>query len=124
MEKRDFYCGLDVALFVIGGKWKPLILFQLNGQPRRFGDLKRLVRGISEKVLIQQLKELADDGLVSRKDFKEVPPRVEYSMTEFGQSLARALAPLCEWGDGNKPVIEELHRVKSTRRLLAPPKAD
>lgn len=120
MEERDFYCGLDVALFVIGGKWKPLILFQLNGQTRRFGELKRLVRGISEKVLIQQLKELAEDGLVARKDFKEVPPRVEYSMTNFGRGLAQALAPLCEWGDANKPVIEELHRVKSTSRLITP----
>lgn len=61
-------CGLDVALRVVGGKWKPIVLFHLNGGARRFGELKRLVGGVSEKVLIQHLRELADDGIVVRRD--------------------------------------------------------
>jgi DNA-binding HxlR family transcriptional regulator len=95
-------CGLDVAFRYIGGKWKPVMLFHLQFGPRRFGELKRLVEGISEKVLIQQLKNLTEDGILVRHDFQEVPPRVEYSITEFGRSLAQALQPLCEWGNANR----------------------
>ncbi|MDV5140273.1 winged helix-turn-helix transcriptional regulator [Chimaeribacter arupi] len=95
-------CGLDVALHYIGGKWKPLLLFHLQFSPRRFGELKRLTAGISEKVLIQQLKSLTEDGILIRHDFQEVPPRVEYSITEFGRTLAQALQPLCEWGNANR----------------------
>lgn len=95
-------CGLDVALRYIGGKWKPLLLFHLQSCPRRFGELKRLTVGISEKVLIQQLKALTEDGILIRHDFQEVPPRVEYSITDFGRTLAQALQPLCEWGNVNR----------------------
>ncbi len=98
----DPICGLDVALRYIGGKWKPILLFHLQGTPRRFGELKRLAKGISEKVLIQQLRDLTEDGIVTRHDFKEVPPRVEYTITDFGRTLAQALHPLCEWGNANR----------------------
>jgi DNA-binding HxlR family transcriptional regulator len=91
-------CGLEVALAVMGGKWKPLILYHLRSGPKRFGDLKRLVAGISEKVLIQQLRELAAAGVLVRRDYREVPPKVDYAMTPFGMTLAEALRPLCEWG--------------------------
>ncbi|HUK91146.1 MAG TPA: helix-turn-helix domain-containing protein [Blastocatellia bacterium] len=99
MEKKTFSCGLEAALSVIGGKWKLLILWQLSHKPARFGELRRLVVGVSEKVLIQQLKEMIADQIVSRKDFREVPPRVEYSLTQFGRSLSETLVPLCEWGN-------------------------
>lgn len=95
-------CGLDVALRYIGGKWKPILLFHLQYGPRRFGELKRLAEGISEKVLIQQLRDLTQDGILTRHDFQEVPPRVEYTITDFGHTLARALQPLCEWGNANR----------------------
>jgi DNA-binding HxlR family transcriptional regulator len=85
------------ALDVIGGKWKVFILWTLQSEAQRFGELRRLVEGISEKMLIQHLKEMQADGIVARKDFKEVPPRVEYTLTPFGKSLYAALAPLCEW---------------------------
>ncbi|MEA2740211.1 MAG: hypothetical protein QOH05_3518 [Acetobacteraceae bacterium] len=91
-------CGLDAALAVIGGKWKPLILFHLAPGPRRFGELRRLVGGVSEKMLIQQLREMQADGIVERTDFKEIPPKVAYSVTSFGETLAEALKPLCAWG--------------------------
>jgi DNA-binding HxlR family transcriptional regulator len=103
-------CGLDVALAVIGGKWKPLVLFHLAGGPRRFGELRRLVNGISEKVLIQQLRELEGDGILTRTDHREVPPRVDYAMTDFGRTLATALVSLCAWGDAHRADVEKMKR--------------
>lgn len=98
-RKKTYSCGLEAALAVIGGKWKFLILWTLSNQGvKRFGELRRAVAGISEKMLIQELKELELDGIVARKDFKEVPPRVEYSLTPFGIELADATRPLCAWG--------------------------
>ena len=94
------------ALDVIGGKWKVLILWPLTNGASRFGELKREVPGISEKMLIQSLKEMELDGIVLRQDFKEVPPRVEYSLTEFGRSLCDALSPLCQWGEQHMQRIE------------------
>jgi DNA-binding HxlR family transcriptional regulator len=99
-------CGLEAALAVVGGKWKPIVLWRLAGGARRFGELRRLVVGISEKMLIQQLREMEAYRIVARKDFHEIPPRVEYSLTEFGVSLAEALRPLCEWGREHTARIE------------------
>jgi DNA-binding HxlR family transcriptional regulator len=96
-----FSCGLEAALSVIGGKWKILIIWQLANRPQRFGELRRFVTGVTEKMLIQGLKELEKDRLVRRRDFREIPPRVEYSLTERGVELANVLRPLCEWGKEN-----------------------
>jgi DNA-binding HxlR family transcriptional regulator len=93
-----FSCGLDATLRIISGKWKPLVLFFLRDGPRRYGELKRLVRDVSDKVLIQQLKDLEADHVLVRTDYKEVPPRVDYSLTPLGRSLAEAIVPLCTWG--------------------------
>ena len=94
-----FTCGLDATLRVIAGKWKPLILYFLaQDGATRYGELRRAIRDVSDKMLIQQLKELEADGLVKRTDYKEVPPRVDYSLTPLGHSLAQALVPLCSWG--------------------------
>jgi DNA-binding HxlR family transcriptional regulator len=101
LKKKLFSCGLEASLSVIGGKWKILIIWQLATRPRRFGELRRFVDGVTEKMLIQGLKELEKDGLVSRRDFREIPPRVEYSLTERGVELANVLRPLCEWGKEN-----------------------
>ena len=108
----NFTCGLDATLRVISGKWKPLILYFLLQGPNRYGELKRAVRGVSDKVLIQQLKELEADGILRRTDYKEVPPRVDYSLTPLGHSLAQALAPLCTWGTEN---MAEVARVLAQR---------
>ena len=99
-------CGLDVAFAVVGGKWKPLILFHLSSGPKRFGDLRRLVAGVSEKVLTQQLRELASAGVLTRHDHQQVPPRVDYTMTAFGMTLAWALAPLCVWGTEHRSKLK------------------
>jgi DNA-binding HxlR family transcriptional regulator len=106
MRRGTYGCGLEAALAVVGGKWKVLVLWHLAPSPRRFGELRRLVTGISEKMLIQQLREMQADGIVVRKDFREVPPRVEYSLTQFGVSLTEALRPLCEWGSKHMKRIE------------------
>ena len=98
-------CGLDVALAVMVGKWKPMILYHLQHGPRRFGDLKRQVTGISEKVLIQQLRDLQMVGVLVRHDYQEVPPRVDYTVTPFGMTLVEALMPLCSWGTQNRSEV-------------------
>lgn len=104
-DKSRFICGLDATLHVISGKWKPLILFFLNGGPKRYGELKRCVQRVSDKVLIQQLKELESDGIVLRTDYGEIPLRVDYSLTSFGASLVAAMEPLCGWGVENEGKI-------------------
>src|SRR4030081_1343872 len=87
MRRQAYGCDLEAALAVVGGKWKPIVLWRLSGGARRFGELRRLVTGISEKVLIQQLREMEADGIVARKDCQEVPPRGAYSLTPRGFSL-------------------------------------
>ncbi len=98
MGETRFKCGLEAVLAILGGKWKPLILFHLASGAKRTGELRKLVTNVSEKMLIQHLKELTEDGVVRRIDFQTVPPHVEYVLTDFGRSLAEVLAPLCAWG--------------------------
>jgi DNA-binding HxlR family transcriptional regulator len=122
MRQKTYSCGLDASLDVIGGKWKGLVLWALRSEAHRFGELRRVVEGISEKMLIQHLKEMEADGIVKRRDFKEVPPRVEYALTPFGQSLYAALAPLCEWGTLHMKRIEarkEAAEAKTRQKALA-----
>ena len=106
LKNPDFICGLDAALRIISGKWKPLILFFLYKETKRYGELQRCVRGVTHKMLTQQLKELVSDGIVTRKDYREIPPRVEYSLTPLGISLAETLKALCDWGTKNEEAIE------------------
>lgn len=111
-----FTCGLDATLRVISGKWKPLILyFVAQDGPVRYGQLRRAIRDVSDKMLIQQLKELEADDLVKRTDYKEVPPRVDYSLTPLGHGLAQALVPLCTWGAEN---MAEVARVYARREAM------
>ncbi|MFE0747375.1 winged helix-turn-helix transcriptional regulator [Gordonia sp. NPDC058843] len=106
----EFLCGLDAAVAVVGGKWKPLILWALSVTPRRTGELRRELDGVSEKVLTQQLRELERDGIVHREVFTEVPPRVVYSLTPKGAALDRALAPLGDWGEEHMAAISAARR--------------
>lgn len=107
-KQRTFTCGLDAAIAVMGGKWKGLILFALQDGPVRFGELKRAVPGISERVLIQQLREMETTGLLHREVYHQVPPKVEYSLTDFGHSLDAAMAALGEWGEEHLDRIEAI----------------
>ncbi|MFJ1911429.1 winged helix-turn-helix transcriptional regulator [Streptomyces sp. NPDC088147] len=93
-----YHCGIDAAMDVIGGKWKVLILWALDESPRRFGELRRMLPGVTEKVLTSQLRELETHGIVSREVYDEIPPRVEYALTPRGVALGAALQPLGLWG--------------------------
>jgi DNA-binding HxlR family transcriptional regulator len=119
MSTIPFTCGLDAALAVLGGKWKPLVLFHLAHGVHRYGELRRAVGSVSDKVLIQQLKELQMDEVIDRIDHKQIPPKVEYALTPFGRSRAKALAPLCAWGTEHMRDVERisLRRQTSPRRL-------
>lgn len=89
---------VQATLSVLGGKWKILILWHLKDQTRRFSELKRLMPEITEKMLIQQLRELEGDSIVNRTVYSEVPPKVEYSFTAYGRSIEPVLDKLCKWG--------------------------
>ncbi|ARF72383.1 transcriptional regulator [Kitasatospora albolonga] len=94
-----YFCGIDAAMDVVTGKWKPLILWELDHYgTRRFAELRRGLPGVSEKMLIQHLREMEEDGLVHREVYRQMPPKVEYSLTEHGVSLNAALASLGRWG--------------------------
>jgi len=108
MKARVYGCGLEAALAVGGGKWRPLILYHLAHGRLRFGEIRKIVVGISEKVLIHELKQMTLDGMTIRKDFHEMPPRVEYSLTAFGMEFADMLRPLCDWGATNMDRIGRL----------------
>src|SRR3546814_3708254 len=103
--------GLGPVFEIIGGKWKALILWELHDTPVRFGALKRRIAGISEKMLIQQLREMEADGLVHREMFHQVPPRVDYSVTPLGASLNEALTPLCERSEEHTSELQSLMRI-------------
>ncbi|MEU3622227.1 transcriptional regulator [Amycolatopsis coloradensis] len=107
-RNRTFTCGLDAAIAVMGGKWKGLILFALQDGALRFGELRRAVPGISERVLILQLRGMEATGLLRREVYHQVPPKVEYSLTAFGDSLNTAMAALGEWGEEHIERIEAI----------------
>ena len=96
------YSGVSEPLKLIGGKWKIAILHALSMGPIRFGELKRNLSPITQQMLTKQLRELEKDNLINRKVFDVVPPRVEYSLTEFGWSFEPVLVALCKWDLGNQ----------------------
>ena len=91
-------CPISATLEYIGGRWKCVILYFLTKGTRRFGEIAARIPPISRKVLTQQLKELERDGLIYREEFKEIPPRVEYSLTPLGQSLSGVFKEMSSWG--------------------------
>ena len=100
-EKKvsDYGCSVEAALDVIGGKWKGVILFHLLEDTQRFGELQRLVPNVTRRMLTLSLRDLERDGLVHREVYKQVPPKVEYSLTEYGQTLKPVIRSLRVWGD-------------------------
>jgi DNA-binding HxlR family transcriptional regulator len=97
--KADGTCSVDVGLRVIQGTWKPALVWHLLGGTRRFAELRRLVPGISERMLARQLRQLEGAGVVDRRAYPEVPPRVEYTLTRRGRALADILQQLAEWAE-------------------------
>ena len=98
MKYQASHCPAEPALAVIGGRWKILILYRLFDRPYRFSELKRAVGGCTQKMLIQQLREMEADGLVRRKVFAQVPPKVEYSLAPRGRTLKPIVDAMCKWG--------------------------
>ncbi len=96
--QKKYYCPIDITIKTIGGKWKPIILHHLLSGTKRFSELRRLTPDITQKMLTQQLRELEQEKLVERRVYPEVPPRVEYSLTEYGRKLEQVLKTLSEWG--------------------------
>jgi DNA-binding HxlR family transcriptional regulator len=97
-KMSEINCPVTATLQLIGGKWKPIIMYCLRSETRRFGEIGARIPTISRKVLTEQLKELEKDNLIIRKHFKEIPPRVEYSLTELGKSMAPVFFEIEKWG--------------------------
>jgi DNA-binding HxlR family transcriptional regulator len=103
MNKIQIQCPLTYALSKFDGKWKPLILWGIKETPLRFGELRRSVPDASLKMLTSHLKELAADGMLTRTVFAEVPPRVEYALTDLGRSFLPVLEAVLQWGQAHYP---------------------
>lgn len=112
--KCSFGCSVEAAIEVIDGKWKGVILFHLISGIKRFGELKRLLPEVSQKVLTKQLRELEDDGVIKREVYAEVPPKVEYSLTEFGETLIPILEALEAWGS---QYLQKLSSIREQQKL-------
>lgn len=95
-------CPVETTLTLIGDKWKVLILRDLRGGTKRFGELRRSLSGISQKVLTSNLRDMESSGLISREVFPEVPPRVEYALTDLGESMTPILDAMASWGEEYK----------------------
>ena len=98
---ESYFCPVTATVSIVGGKWKPIILWILFQEKRRFGQLKKFIPKITQKMLTQQLRELERDGVVHREVYPVVPPQVEYSLTQKGFSLAPILQAMEKWGNAN-----------------------
>ena len=106
-----YHCPVEATLEVIGGKWKGVILFHLTHDgAHRFAVLRRKIPGVSERMLTQQLRELEDDGIVHREVCPEVPPKVEYSLTDYGKTLRPITEVMCGWGE------RQMKRIKAGKK--------
>lgn len=109
--KKPILCPVEATLSLIGGKYKPLILWHLKDQPLHYMELRRLIPAATPKMLAQQLRQLEEDGLIRRRVIPETPPRTEYSLTDFGRTVIPVLNAACDWGtdylagklDGSEP---------------------
>lgn len=99
--ENSINCPMVSTINIIGGKWKPIVLHMLSDGTMRFGELKKNIPPVSQKMLTQQLRELEADGIVNRKVYAEIPPRVEYSLTDLGVTLKPILQDLYSWGQMN-----------------------
>ncbi|WP_243732538.1 winged helix-turn-helix transcriptional regulator [Pedobacter metabolipauper] len=107
-------CNMAITLGVIGGRWKPAILCRLAAGIMRYGELRKSIEGISERMLAAQLRELEQDGIVRRVVYAEVPPRVEYMLTELGHTMMPMLKVMSDWGG----IHRNLHEPKATAKQL------
>src|SRR5690242_9944123 len=120
-KHTEAVCPAGACLHAIGGRWKVLILWFLLKGTRRFSQLRRDIPGVTQKMLTQQLRELESDGLLKRKIYLQVPPKVEYSLTPRGESLKPVIDAMCRWGGGRGGSCATVSYAKTqTRRHAAP----
>lgn len=105
---RKFSCPVEVSMEILSGKWKCLMLWHLHEGTKRYKELEKIVPGVSQKMLSQQLKELERDGLINKRIYAEVPPRVEYSLTDLGRSAFPILQMMHRWGVENLGLSENI----------------
>ena len=105
---KDDYCPIHSVTKLIGGKWKMPLMYIIQSGPKRFGELRRILSPITEQMLTKQLRELEGHNLISRNDFQTIPPRVEYSLTDFGKSLSGIINQYQNFGEKNKKQIIKL----------------
>ncbi|MGL4820148.1 MAG: winged helix-turn-helix transcriptional regulator [Bacilli bacterium] len=103
---KNYNIPVEATLDVIGGKWKVVILCHLKEQPLRNSELKRLIPAVSQKVLTEQLRQLEQDGIIERTIYQEVPPRVDYRLTTYGETLVDILNAMCCWGKAHMAQLE------------------
>lgn len=120
LNGKTYHCSLDITMDYIGGKWKAVVLWYLRNAHKRFSELKRLIPDITEKMLSLQLKQLEKDGIVGRRVFAEVPPRVEYYLTEEGKTLIPLLEAIAGWGrkKGAEGTVQEVKRPKKKAKQV------
>ncbi len=122
MKKIEVSCPITATLNVIGGKWKSVILWYLQDAPLRFGELHKIIPKCSLKIYNENLKELEEDGIIKRVVFPQVPPKVEYSLTEYGKSLLPVIKILREWGVkrliDNPDLMEENEQLKYFMEII------
>jgi len=106
MKAKGSECPAEFTLAMIGGRWKIPLIFHLMDGPRRFSELSRALAGVSQKMLTQQLREMERNGLVERKVYAQVPPRVDYELTALGKSLKPVVDAMCEWGEAHGAAAE------------------
>jgi len=111
----NFGCPVEAALEALGGKWKGLVLFHLKDGKRRFNELRRLIPDVTQRTLTRQLRELEGDRIVARTVYPEVPPRVEYELTDFGKTLIPILEALYVWGS---EYINQLSEIRSSNMKI------
>ncbi len=112
--QKPYSCSVEAVLAVIGGRWKAVIIFHLISTPvLRFGELLKIIPKISQRMLTNQLRELEDDGIIHREVYAQVPPKVEYSLTEYGHTLTPIMYALREWGDTHM----NQDQIQSNKRL-------
>jgi DNA-binding HxlR family transcriptional regulator len=106
----EYSCPVEATVDIIGGKWKSVILYHLFSGKKRFGELQRLLPGVTQRMLTLQLRELEEDGIIYRHVYREVPPKVEYSLTDFGRSLEPIMLQMFTWGEQYMQTLMEKKR--------------
>ena len=99
IQGRTYNCPVEVTLEIIGGRWKSVVLYHLLCRTQRFGELRKLLPGVTQRMLTLQLRELENDRVIHREVYRQIPPKVEYSLTDFGRSLEPILRLMLAWGE-------------------------